>query len=120
MAHKHKVYRSAIAAAHRSQALSPMNDTRTGQLTTQWTIPTFARSSLWLETESGCVQAEGPRGLFTLPAPAEQLILRWGGAEGSVLASLRWQTDSLDWNGQVRLGGMVEATHMMSVPNLDM
>jgi hypothetical protein len=65
------------------------------------------------------VPTEGPRGLFTLPAPAEQLTLRWGGEEGSALASLRWQTDSLDWNGQVRIGGMVEAVHMMSVPNLE-
>ena len=96
-----------------------MNDTRTGQLTTQWSIPTFARPHLWLETESGCVPIEGPRGLFTLPAPADTLTVRWGGENGSALASLRWQADSLDWNGQVRLGGMVEAVHMMSVPNLE-
>jgi hypothetical protein len=120
MAHKHEIYQSAAAAAHKRQAFSPMNDTRTGQLTSQWTIPTFARTHLWLETESGCVQTEGPHGLFNLPAPAEHLILRWGGEQGSVLASLRWHADSLDWNGQVRLGGMVEAVHMMSVPNLEM
>lgn len=106
--------------SYRRHIFSSMNDTRTGQLTTQWSIPTFARSHLWLETESGCVATEGPHGLFTLPASAEQLTLRWGGAEGTVLASLRWQTDSLDWNGQVRIGGMVEAVHMMSVPKLDM
>lgn len=96
-----------------------MNDTRSGQLTTQIAIPAFARSHLWLETYTGCVPLEGPQGLFTLAAPAEHLILRWGGAEGSVLASLRWQADSLGWNGQIRIGGMVEAIHMMSVPNLD-
>ncbi len=96
-----------------------MNDTRTGQLTTQWSIPTFARAHLWLETESGCVPVEGPHGLFTLPAPADLLILRWGGAEGSALVALPWQTDSLNWNGQARVGGTVEAIHMMSVANLE-
>jgi hypothetical protein len=96
-----------------------MNDTRSGQLTTQMTIPAFARSHLWLETYTGCVPLEGPLGLFTLPAPADMLILRWGGAEGSVLASLRWHVDSLGWDGQIRIGGMVEAVHMMTVPKLD-
>src|ERR1041384_750484 len=98
-----------------------MNDTRSGQLITQGsgTIPTFARPHLWLETESGCVPVEGPQGLFTLPAPSDHVILRWGGAEGSILASLPWQADSLGWNGQVRIGGMVEAIHMMMVPKID-
>jgi hypothetical protein len=96
-----------------------MNDTRTGQLISQGSIPAFARAHLWLDTETGCVPIEGAQGLFTLPAPADHLVLRWGGAEGSILASLRWQTDSLGWDGQIRLGGMVEVIHMMSVPNVD-
>jgi hypothetical protein len=95
-----------------------MNDQLSGQLTARWTIPAYARELLWLETESETVQAQGAHGLFTLSAPAEKLILRWGSAEGAALRQFRWQADSLEWDGTVRLGGYIDAMHITELPPL--
>lgn len=95
-----------------------MNDQLSGQLTARWTIPAYARELLWLETESEAVQAQGAHGLFTLTAPAEWLTLRWGSAEGASLRQFRWQVDSLEWDGAVRLGGYIDAMHIAELPPL--
>ncbi len=87
-----------------------MNDQLSGEL--GWKIPAYARDLLWLESDSGAVRLEGERGLFTLPAPAQALTLRWGGAAGAALARLPWHVDSLDWDGVVRIGGYVDALHI--------
>lgn len=89
-----------------------MNDELSGQLTSDWRIPAYARGLLWLETESDTVQVEGTRGSFRLSAPAPILTLRWGGADGPALTQLRWQVDSLEWDGSVRIGGYVDALHV--------
>ena len=89
-----------------------MNDELSGQLTSDWRIPAYARGLLWLETESDTVQVEGARGSFKLSAPAPILTLRWGGADGPALTQLRWQVDSLEWDGSARIGGYVDALHV--------
>lgn len=89
-----------------------MNDQLNGQLVLDWAIPTYAQDMLWLETDAGIVQTEGVQGLFTLPAPAEMITLRWGGAEGPALARLPWRADTLEWDGSVRLGGYIDALHI--------
>lgn len=91
-----------------------MNDERSGQLTTEWRIPAYARDLLWLESEAGAVRCEGEQGLFTLPdglPPGAPVTVRWGGAEGAALAQLAWQPDSLGWAGEVRVGGYVDALY---------
>jgi hypothetical protein len=88
-----------------------MNDELSGQLTSGWRIPAYARGLLWLDSETGAALASGEYGAFTLPAPAPVLTLRWGGADGAALAQLRWQPDTLDWDGTVRVGGFVDALH---------
>lgn len=95
-----------------------MNDQLSGQLTTAWQIPEYARDMLWLETDAGIVRAEGVHGLFTLPAPAEVITVRWGGESGPALAQLRWQVDTLNWDGAVRVGGFVDAMHLTSLPRM--
>jgi hypothetical protein len=95
-----------------------MNDALSGQLTARWTIPAYARAMLWLETESETVQTQGAHGLFTLTAPAERLTLRWGGAHGAALCQLRWQADSLEWDGRVRVGGYIDAMHITELAPL--
>ncbi|MDZ4770174.1 MAG: hypothetical protein SGJ24_13675 [Chloroflexota bacterium] len=89
-----------------------MNDQHSGQLCGAWTIPVYARGLLWIDSEAGAVAVEGDKGLFTLPAPADMLTLRWGGADGAVLARLPWRVDSLDWDGTIRLGGFFDTIHM--------
>ena len=90
-----------------------MNDERNGQLTADWLIPEYAQGMLWLESETGdVVPAEGENGLFTLDMPSPLLTLRWGGLEGLALAQLRWQPDTLEWDGRVKLGGYVDALHV--------
>ncbi|MFN8452189.1 MAG: hypothetical protein U0521_27235 [Anaerolineae bacterium] len=93
-----------------------MNDQLSGQL--GWTIPAYARDLLWLTSETGAAKVEGAQGLFMLDAPAEVLTLRWGAADGPALARLRWQVDSLGWDGVVRVGGYVDAMHITELDDL--
>ncbi len=95
-----------------------MNDELTGQLTTRWRIPAYARDMLWLEIESETVRVEGERGLFILTARADVLVVRWGGEDGPPLAQLRWQVDTLGWDGTVRIGGFVDALHITEALDL--
>ena len=95
-----------------------MNDGLSGQLTSSWTIPAYAQPMLWLTTEADAVRVEGAHGLFTLTAPADALTLRWGGADGAALAQFRWQVDTLEWDGAVRVGGFIDAMHITTIPQL--
>lgn len=95
-----------------------MNDECSGQLTGDWAIPRYARDMLWLESETGVVQAEGEHGLFTLPEPAPHVNLHWGGPEGVILAQLPWQADNLDWDGTIGIGGYVDAIHMTDIDDV--
>jgi hypothetical protein len=84
-----------------------------------WEIPPYAQTSLWLEGQSGCLHTEGEQGRFLCDAPLPELILRWGGADGAILAQFPWQTPSLDWGGRVSAGGFIDALHITSIPGLD-
>ncbi len=95
-----------------------MNDELNAQLTSDWLIPKYARGLLWLETDSDTVPVEGAHGLFKLTAPAPILTLRWGGAQGPALTQLRWQADSLEWDGSARIGGYVDAMHVTELTDL--
>jgi hypothetical protein len=96
-----------------------MNDETTGQLTSNWQIPPYARQRLWLTTETGSAQTEGAHGLFTLPAPAPLLTLRWGSEDGAALRQVKWQPDTLAWEGDVCLGGYLESLHLTELPGID-
>lgn len=94
-----------------------MNDETTGQLTTDWRIPDYAQNNLWLDTEAESIRLVGEHGSFMLTMPAQRLILRWGSADGPALAVLRWQVDTLDWDGSVKIGGYVDALHLTELPD---
>lgn len=96
-----------------------MNDQLSGQLCSGWTLPAYARESLFLETAHETVNVEGAKGLFTLNMPTELLTLRWGGMEGPALARLRWRVDSLEWDGSIRIGGLLDALHIGELPGLE-
>ncbi|MBK9748181.1 MAG: hypothetical protein IPO91_15590 [Chloroflexi bacterium] len=96
-----------------------MNDALSGQLCARWTIPAYAQDMLWLTGNDGtAARVEGGKGLFTLAAPAEVLTLRWGGEDGAPLTQIRWQVDSLEWDGAVRLGGFIDAMHITTIAQL--
>ena len=89
-----------------------MNDELNGQLTQAWTIPAYARDMLWVEGAGETVQVQGKRGTFRLETPSPVVTVRWGSADGPALTQLRWQVDTLDWDGAVRVGGFVDALHV--------
>jgi hypothetical protein len=96
-----------------------MNDQVSGQLCSAWSIPPYAQGLLWIDSEVGAVRAEGEKGLFTLPDSAAVVTVRWGSADGSALARLAWQPDSLEWDGVVRVGGYIDAMHIASSGEID-
>lgn len=97
-----------------------MNDELTAQLAVYgYTLPDYARPHLRIVTEHDTVPVEGESGLFALKAPAALLDLQFGTGEGPLLRRFRWQPDSLEWDGRVRIGGTVEAitvTEFREVP----
>jgi hypothetical protein len=95
-----------------------MNDSLSAQLCSAWSIPAYARGHVWVATESDAVRAEGARGLFTLSAPADEVIVRWGSPDGPALRHLRWMPDALDWDGSVAVGGYIDAVHTTELPGL--
>ncbi len=97
-----------------------MNDELSAQLTSDWPVPSYARGMLWLESDTTApVRTEGEHGLFTLEAPSPLLTVRWGGAAGSTLAQLRWQADNLGWEGELKIGGLVDTLHITSVAGME-
>jgi len=96
-----------------------MNDDLAGQLTSTWQIPDYAQNRLWLDSEASSAKCEGEKGLFELDAPAQILTLRWNSDDGIPLTQLTWQIDNLQWDGSVRLGGLVEAVHLTELPGVD-
>ena len=97
-----------------------MNDELTGALCDDYEIPAYAIDQLWLDTEAGSARCEGENGLFTLDVPARVLTLRWGGADGMPLTALNWRADNLQWDGTIRLGGIVEAIHFTELEDVEM
>lgn len=97
-----------------------MNDDLSGQLTQAWVIPPYAQDQLWVDSESSSAQCAGAHGLFELDAPTAILTVRWGSNDGAALTQLRWRIDNLQWDGSVRLGGMVEAIHLTELPDTDL
>jgi hypothetical protein len=92
-----------------------MNDELTGQLTnTSWRIPGYLHGLLYLETDTETVSSEGPTGLFELSVPARKLNLRMGAEDGLPLAALQWEPDTLGWDGQIAIGGTVDAVTLLA------
>ncbi|MEL6527069.1 MAG: hypothetical protein AAFQ07_15300 [Chloroflexota bacterium] len=96
-----------------------MNDDLAGQLTSEWTIPPYAQNRLWLDSEASSARCEGANGLFELDAPAEVVTVRWNGDDGVYLTQLKWQIDTLGWDGSVRLAGLIESVHLTQLPDVD-
>lgn len=89
----------------------------TTTLASTWDIPTYARSHLNILTDTQH-QADiiGEGGAFTLDNIPDTITICWGDAP---LTQLNWQAGSLDWTGDVRLGGFVTAIHMTQLQAID-
>lgn len=96
-----------------------MNDDRTAQLSSSWPVPVYAREMLWVEGSGAAVQSFGEHGFFTLEAPVPVITVRWGAPDGPALVSLRWQPDSLDWDGTAAVGGYVDTLHITNIAGLE-
>lgn len=90
-----------------------MNDEKTNQLCEGWQIPPYLQGKLYVSTPHESVKVEGKTGEFALQTPSDTLTLRVGAEDGVPLTQLRWRADSLGWRGEIRLGGMVDALHMV-------
>lgn len=97
-----------------------MNETLNSQLAApHWQIPQYARDLLWVESASGGDWASGERGQFSLKAPSPWVTVRWGGAEGPILAWRPWQHETLGWDGAVGVGGYLDSMHVTEIAGLD-
>ena len=96
-----------------------MNDELTGQLCGEYAIPAYADGMLFLRTAHESIPVEGETGLFELSVPAQELTVLWGGVDGTPLTQLHWQPDNLAWDGTVRLGGLVQALHLFTLPGME-
>lgn len=86
-------------------------------LSSTWKIPTYAQPYLTLTTDSGqSIRPTGDQGEFMLDTPSQTLNICWGDAP---LTQIPSQPDSLDWDGQVRLGGFATAIHMTQLQAID-
>ncbi|MFW5748092.1 MAG: hypothetical protein ACOCYT_00615 [Chloroflexota bacterium] len=96
-----------------------MNDECTAQLCSNWSIPAYLCDNLWIEGFSGTARAEGSNGLFELDAPSPEVTVYWRDVDtGVALACLPWQADSLEWDGRIKIGGYVDAMHLMQLGGL--
>jgi hypothetical protein len=76
-------------------------------------IPNYAVSSLLLQSGDEFAQLDNASGMFRLECnPAAWLPLRWKTPDGPMLIVLNWQSGSLEWDGQVAVGGYIDTIHL--------
>ncbi len=92
-----------------------------------WRIPAYAQTMLWLGGNDASTRLEGGRGAFDLDVPDNGvgfLDLTWGVAGGPLLA--RWpvtlsdDTVTLGWRGMLAVGGFVERLHAFETRGLEL
>lgn len=91
-----------------------MNDFKSGYLAAeQYHMPDYVLSKLLLQSGQEFVSCHGQQGQFDLAAtPATRIILRWGAVDGPALLDMAWKPARLGWEGQVAVGGYIDAIHL--------
>lgn len=92
-----------------------MNDETRNQLTSPeiWQIPAYAQDMLYVDSISGTTKAFNATGDFELITASPYVTVYWHEVHrGTPLAHLNWKPDSLAWDGQIKIGGYVDAIHM--------
>jgi len=83
-----------------------------------WGIPAYAQPYLKITTHTGKpLVVTGEQGEFSIDETPEIVTVNWGDAP---LTQLSWQSNSLDWDGTVRVGGFVTAIHMTELKAIEM
>lgn len=86
-------------------------------LCSRWKIPPYAQPHLKITTDAGIeFPVIGENGEFTVDDTPRIVTVGWGDAP---LTQLRWASESLDWDGTVRVGGFVTAIHMTELQAID-
>lgn len=91
-----------------------MIDFQTSSLTDEhYTIPNYGVTSLLLQNGDEFAELTEPSGVFHLMnSPAVWLPLRWKTPDGPLLIVVGWRPNSLGWDGQVAVGGYIDAIHL--------
>lgn len=92
-----------------------MNDETRNQLTSPeiWTIPAYAQDMLYVDSISGTTKTFGATGEFELITHSPDITVYWRDIQlGVALAHLEWQSDSLGWDGTIKIGGYIDTVHM--------
>jgi len=83
-----------------------------------WSIPTYAQPYIYINTpEDQQLPISSVTGEFQMKSIPDTVTVMWGRAP---LVQLAWQADSLDWGGEVRVGGFVTSIHVRHMPQLEM
>jgi len=87
-------------------------------LCTTWNIPPYAQPHLKIRTDIGKQYSiTGTQGHFKFDETPATITVCWGTAP---LTQLEYTSESLDWDGTIRLGGFVTAIHMTELQAIDM
>lgn len=83
-------------------------------------LPPYAKGMLWLAGANG-FQAQVNASPAEIPAFSEEspLMLRWGTPDGSLLAMWTEYQPIVRWDGQLRIGGHVEISHLLVIDDLE-
>ena len=92
---------------------------QTFQLTSDWRIPSYAQAMIWAKNEIDAAQAEGNQGTVTMQVDKSPITLHWGGPQGPAITQIKWQPQDLQWDGSIRIGGMVDAIHLSAFPGIE-
>ncbi len=82
-----------------------------------WQLPQYSQPCITVNTANQQqIRIQPDTHTFELDESPANVTISWGTAP---LTQLTWQADSLNWDGQVRLGGFVTAIHFTHVAQLD-
>jgi hypothetical protein len=84
----------------------------TRMLTVDYVIPAYAQSKLFVQGDTETVSVIGNQGMYQFAtAPSVLLTLRWLDATGAALYVFEPQQESVAWDGQICVGGYIDAMH---------
>lgn len=86
-----------------------------------WSLPAYAQPYIhMMPSVNQTIPVIGNKGQFELDIVPDNVTICWG-ERGAPLRQLAWtDNDSLDWDGQVQVGGFVTAIHFAYMEQLDM
>jgi hypothetical protein len=81
-------------------------------LTVDYTIPVYAQTRLFVQSEAETVAATGSQGCYQFSAPPSlMLTLRWLDSGGAALRVFDPQPEASAWDGRICVGGYIDAMH---------